>query len=235
MNKTKQIFLVMFFLLLTDISFAQTPLRGTLTLGANIPISDFNNVYKTGVSAEAGILYSLPIPGLDLTLTAGYDGFKYKNEYFTDLVYTNLGVPVSNFDADWNVTDIPIMLGARYKFPMTGFKPYVSGEVGIHIMNFSDRFSGSQVIGSSSNPASLSWKGEVESKTETGFGFAIGAGVEIPVISKLSIDINGKYNYNGITYSKSFEVFRNNNSNFVTPELKNVSYITVRGGVIIDF
>ena len=216
-------------------SKAQTPFRGSLNIGANVPIADFSDVYKTGVSVEAGLFYSLPLIGLDLTLTAGYNGFKFKNEYFTDLVRSNLEVAVRDFAPDWTATDIPVMIGARFKLPVSSIKPYVTGEIGIHVMNFNERFNGSRIIGSSSDPSSFSLSGATESKSKIGFGFAFGAGVEIPIIPKVSIDLGAKYNYNGITYSNSFEVFRNSNSNFINPELKNASYLSVRGGVVLDF
>jgi hypothetical protein len=182
------------------------------------------------------LFYTIPLTPIDLSLTLGYNGFKYKNEYFTELIKTNLLVGVSNFDVSWTATDIPIMVGARYKIPGTSVTPYISGEVGLHLMSFSDRFmKGTRLIGSSSDPSNFSLNGSTESGSETGFGAAIGVGVEIPVAPKINIDINAKYNYAGIIYSNSYTVFRNNNSQFTTIELKNASFFTIRGSIIINF
>lgn len=225
------VFSVLF--LVSSFTFAQTPFKVGLNVGANVPMGEFGDVYKTGVSVEAGLYYSLPVSGLDLSLTAGYNGFKYKNDYFTGLVNTKLGVAVDGFNPEWTATDIPIMVGARYKFPAKSFYPYVSGEIGVHFMSFSDRFNGTKITGNSSNPTTLAWKNATESKSETGFGASFGAGVEIPVAPKISLDLGAKYNYNGISYSKSFEVFRNSGSTFINPELKNATFLSVRGGVVI--
>jgi hypothetical protein len=54
------------------------------------------------------------------------------------------------------------------------------------------------------------------------------------LVPKIGIDINFKYNSSGGVYSKSFEVFRNNNSDFVNPELKSLSYATVRIGLLVS-
>jgi hypothetical protein len=215
-------------------SYSQTPLTLKLTGGMSSPMGDFANVYKSGASVEAGIFYSLPFPGLDLTFTAGYNGFKYKNDYFTGLVTSNLGVAVDNFGYSWTATDIPIMVGAKYMLPAGSMKPYVTGEVGLHLMSFSDRFNGQKLTGNLTNPTTFSYNGATESGSEVGVGTTIGVGIEIPLVPKISLDLNAKYYYAGITYAKSFNVFRNNTSQFTTSELKNLNFITVRGGIVIS-
>ncbi len=55
-------------------SYSQTPVRGNLTVGYNSPFGEFSDQYKGGVSVEAGIFYTVPLTGIDLTLTAGYNG-----------------------------------------------------------------------------------------------------------------------------------------------------------------
>ena len=233
--KKLNIILVVLFTLMFVNSYSQTPLSGSINLGMNVPMSTFGDVYKGGLSGEAGLFYSIPNTGIDMTLTIVYKGFKYKNDYFTGLVNTNLGVGVSTFPFDWSATVIPIMVGARYKFPAGGVKPYISGELGLHMMSFSDRFNGAQIIGNSSNPTTFQFDGTTESGSETGFGMAFGAGVEISVAPKIALDLGAKYNYGGVIYSKSYNVFRNNNSQFTTTELKNTSFVTIRGGVVISF
>jgi hypothetical protein len=233
----KKIGIVVFLLVLfTSIcSYSQTPFRGNLTAGINNPLGNFSNLYKGGVSIEAGLFYSLPLIGIDLTLTAGYNGYKYKNDYFTGLVSTNLGATVSDFNVSWTATDIPVMVGARYKLPVGNIRPYISVEVGLHLVSFADRFNGQRLIGNSSNPTTFQLNGATESGSEIGIGTAIGGGIEIPLVPKVNLDLNVKYNYAGITYSKSYNVFRNSGSQFTTTELKNLNYVTIRGGVVIDF
>jgi hypothetical protein len=223
-------------LLIPVCSYSQTPLRGNLTIGMTNPIGDFSKVYKGGVSVEAGLFYSLPLISLDLTLTAGYNGYKYKNEYFTGLVSSNLGgASVSGFNVSWTATDIPVMVGARLRLPFGTTRPYVTGEAGLHFVSFADRFNGQRVIGNSGSPVTFQLNGSAESGSTIGVGTAIGAGLEIPVFFKVNFDLNVKYNYSSVTYSKSYNVFQSNNSQFTTTEMKSVNYITIRGGIVVDF
>jgi len=230
MKKIKVLVVLVFALVFLTNVQSQTPLKLNLTGGANIPMGDFKNIYKAGVSVEAGGFYSLPMTGIDLTLTLGYNGFTYKNEYFTNLVQTTLGVGVSGFAPSWTATDIPIMVGAKYNFPAKGVSPYIWGEVGLHMLSFKDRLIG-RMIGNSSNPTTINIT--TEQGSETAFGYAIGAGVTIPVAPKIGIDVNVKYNGNSGIYSKSFEVFRNNNSTFINPEMMNMSFLTARAGILL--
>lgn len=233
--KKLSIIFILAVLFSTVSGYSQTPLTVKLTGGINSPMGTFSDVYKSGASIEGALYYSLPFPGLDLSLTAGYNGFKYKNEYFTGLVQSNLSTTVDNFNYSWTATDIPVMVGARFKLPAGNMRPYVTGEIGLHFMSFADRFNGQRLIGnSSSTSTSFSYNGAIESGSETGFGTSIGAGIEIPVAPKISLDLNAKYNYSSLVFSKSFNVFRNSNSQFTTSELKSPNYLTVRGGIVIS-
>ncbi|MBN1632664.1 MAG: outer membrane beta-barrel protein [Ignavibacteria bacterium] len=230
--------LLMLFLLLTlsvGIAFAQSPIKIGANVGGAFPAGTFADVYKGGVSAELVILYTLPVEGLDLSLTAGYSGLQYKYEYFTDEVNTKLNVGVRNPDPEWTASSIPIMLGLRYTIPAGGFNPYLTGELGVQMMSFSDRIAPTRIIGNSSDPTTLDIDNAIESKSETGFGFSVGAGAEIPVAKKISIDLGFKYGYGGIVYSNAYEVFRNNNSQYTAEELKNTGLLSARLGVIIGF
>jgi opacity protein-like surface antigen len=232
MNNIKVLLIAIITFIFLNISYSQTPLSLNLTGGANIPMGDFKNVYKGGLSIEAGVFYNIPLTGLDLTFTAGYDGFTFKNDYFTGLVQTNLGVGVDGFSPSWTATDVPIMVGAKYSIPLLPYSPYIWGEVGVHFLSFKDRLTG-KMTGNTNNPTTINWSNSTESGSETAFGYAIGAGVTMPLVPKVAIDFNVKYNSNGGIYSKSFEVFRNNNSDYINPELKNMSFLTARVGVLV--
>ncbi len=233
MKKFSTLLLVLLsFVFLSNVN-SQTPLKLNLTGGLNVPMGGFNDVYKSGVSIEGGVFYSIPLTGIDLTFTAGYNGFSFRNDYFTNLVQTNLGVPVDGFNPSWTATDIPIMIGAKYNFPLIPFSPYIWGEVGAHMLSFKDRLTGT-MQGNSSSPTTISYQGSTESGSETAFGYAIGGGVTIPLLPKIGLDFNIKYNSNGGIYSKQFTVFRNNNSTFTNPELKNMSFLTTRIGILIS-
>ncbi len=101
------------------------------------------------------------------------------------------------------------------------------------MMKFSDRFKEISMNTSSSNPLHIELNNNTEDASETGFGFAIGAGIEFSVAPKIGLDLGLKYNYAGVVFSKKYTVVRNSNSYFTSEELKNAGYVTARGGLII--
>jgi opacity protein-like surface antigen len=235
MKKAAALFTVIISILFTSVNLYSQDRKVTLGLGANLPMGDFGNSYKAGPSAQLGFVFlSLPILPVDLSISAEYNTFSYKNEYFTDQFKTNLGVTASGFTPDWKATDFSIMLGGRVKLPGLILNPYGEAQVGVHIMNFNQRLTG-QINTSSSDPSNISLAGATESVSETGFGTAIGLGTEISIIPKLTIDLGVKYNYAAVTFSKGYTVFRNTNSQYSSPEMKNVSFITARAGILISF
>ncbi|MCX6156786.1 MAG: hypothetical protein WCK13_03480 [Ignavibacteriota bacterium] len=232
MNNLKVLLTFVITFLFLNITYSQTPLSLNLTGGANIPMGDLKDVYKAGLSIEAGVFYGIPMTGIDLTITAGYNGFTYKNDYFTNLVQTKLGVGVDGFNPSWTATDVPIMVGAKYSIPLLPYSPYIWGEMGVHFLSFKDRLTG-KMTGNMINPTTINWANSLESGSETTFGYAIGAGVTIPLVPKVAIDFNVKYNNNGGIYSKTYEVFRSNSSDYINPELKNMTFITARAGILV--
>lgn len=223
-----------FITIFSSVSFSQGK-KVTFGIGANVPMGDFGNVYKAGPSAQLGFIFlSLPAANTDLSVSAEYNSFSYKNEYFTQQVKTNLGVGTTGFTPDWKATDFSIMAGARLKMQGLVLKPYGEAQVGVHFMNFDQRLTG-KIIGSSSDPSNISLNGATETASETGFSTALGIGTEISVAPKFSFDLGLKYNYAMIKYSNSYTVFLNNNSQYTTLEMKNASFLTVRGGIIVSF
>jgi hypothetical protein len=203
--------------------------------GVNAPVGAFSDVYKTGASAQLGfVFFSLPLVDIDLSASLEYNSFVYKNEYFVNQFRTNLGAAPSGFNPDWSANDYAIMAGARVKLPGLIFHPYAEGQVGIHIISFNQRLSG-QINASSSDPSSVSLNGATESGSETGFGTEFGIGTELSIIPKFTFDVGLKYSFAAITYAKPYTVFRNNNSQYTTSELKNVSFISARAGFVLNF
>lgn len=231
--------LIAFFILLiltASTSIAQSPLRFGGNVGGAFPSGTFSDVYKDGISVELTALYTLPVKDMELTFSAGYNKSKYKNEYFINEIKNKLDVAVVNFNPDWSVSIMPVMLGVRYKFPTKDFTPYISGEAGVQLISFDERFDGTRISDTSSNQRLLYINGGNNSESETGFSAALGAGFEFPAAENVMIDIGFKYNYGTAVYSKSYEIYRNiNNSLYTTEELKNTSFISGRIGVVIDF
>lgn len=217
-------------------NYAQTPLSASLNVGANVLMGDFKKVYNTGASVEAGLFYALKYPGLKFTFTVGYNGFKYNSGYFNDLVRGNTERAVVNYYPDWSAIDIPFMIGARYRAPSDDITVYISGELGVHFINFSSRFNGNRLLGNDTLMTIKFTNDDycTETKMQIGIGASLGAGFEIPVAPKVNLDFGLKYKFCGVTYFKSFEVLTNTGLSFIAPELKNMSYITLKAGVVVD-
>lgn len=233
MKKIISLSVILFLFFVTN-SYSQVPLKFAASIGPNFPNGTFAEVYKSGITAEVSGFYGLPFPGLDLSLTVGYSTFTYKNDYFLNEVRSKLLVVVNNFEPDWVATEIPILIGVRYGVQSPSATPYATGELGVRLMNFSDRFSGAQILANSNNPTSILDLSKVsESKMDIGFGGSLGIGVEIPILPKVDFDISVKYNYSTVTFSKSYNFFRNSNSQYTSEELKGVGYFTFKGGAKI--
>ncbi|MBS1494512.1 MAG: outer membrane beta-barrel protein [Bacteroidetes bacterium] len=234
MKSNKTVLTILLLTILSINSYAQDR-KVSFSAGVNLPVGGFSDIYKAGPSAQIGFVFlSLPLIPLDLSVNAEYNSFGYKNSYFTDQFKTNLGATASGFTPDWMASDFSIMFGGRLKLPGLIVNPYGEAQVGVHFMNFNQRLTG-QINASSSDPSNISLAGATESVSETGVGTSFGVGTEISIIPKLTIDIGVKYNYAGITYSKGYTVFRNNNSQYTSPEMKNASFITTRAGIMISF
>lgn len=221
-------------LLFSTDSFAQDR-KISFSAGANIPVGSFGDQYKAGPSAQIGYVFlSLPIIPIDLSVSAEYNSFSYKNDFFTNEFQTNLGAAASGFNPEWMATDFSLMVGGRLKLPGLILNPYGEVQAGVHFMNFNQRLTG-QINASSSDPSNISLAGATESGNETGVGTSIGLGTEISIIPKITIDLGAKYNYSSIAFSKGYSVFRNNNSQYSTAEIKSASFITARAGIMISF
>lgn len=199
------------------------------------PIFDLQEVYQTGFSAEAGvILFSPPVTPFSITLSAGFNSFKYRPEFFTNSVRSSLGIEVSNFTPDWKVTDIPVMAGIKLKFDRANVIPYIAVEAGVHFLSFNERFNGNEVMLSNTQPSSISLNGVSETASETSFGARIGIGTEVAISTKLNLDFGVKYNYVGATFTKLYKVSASNNSQFISQQRDRFEYITAQLGLIIN-
>lgn len=230
----KKIIFSLIFILITISAYSQIPLKFGAYFGSSFPSGNFSNVYKAGVSLEGVLIYNLPVKGVDLCFSVGYNEFKYKYEYFTNEVLSKLSVWVANPNPEWSASSIPVMVGVRYIFDLKGFNPYFSGELGVNLMTFNSRFAATKIIGSdTSNITTFAFT--KETKTETGFGFALGTGADIPVADKVSVNLGLKYIFGAVVYSTAYNVYRNNLSQYTAEELKNAGFISGRIGILLNF
>ncbi len=160
------VFSLIFFISTESFSQTDIPSDKKIFINAGVagPIFDLQEVYSPGPSVEAGIVvFSPPVTPFDVTISVGYNSFKYRPESFVNTTRTQLGATVNNFSPDWKVTDIPVMAGLKLRFTQLNIIPYASVELGAHFVNFDQRFNGSQVNVSSSDPATVSLDGVTES------------------------------------------------------------------------
>ncbi|MBI5402071.1 MAG: outer membrane beta-barrel protein [Ignavibacteriae bacterium] len=225
------IILMVIFLFKSGIS--QTPLRASILIGASLPLSEFANQYDGGLSFEGGLFYKVPKTDMNITLTAGYNRFNYNKAYFNDLVLKNLGLTTENFTFKWKAEDIPVMLGARIKFPSGKLTPYIGAEAGIHFLKISDRFRGDTIKVGATVPNVFYFNG-VETASETGFGFAFNFGLEYELYPKVNIDVNVKYNYSKINITKTYNVFMTQSLQFTAPPLEKFNSFSLRAGLLVD-
>lgn len=231
--KKSSVIILLIFIFIVKSGISQTPFRASLNIGPNSALSDFSNQYKGGVSVEGGALYSLPKTDIDISLLIGYNSFTYKNEYVNDLVLRNLGLTIDNFTYKWTVNDVPIMAGARFKFPSGTLKPYLTGELGLHFVQFKDRFSGDTMTASNSTPPVIYFS-KIETASEIGFGFGVGFGFEFNLYPKVNLDFGVKYNYGKINCTKVYTIYLNDNNKFTSTALNKLNYFTIRAGLVVD-
>jgi len=173
----KLIISILFALFMVIRLYPQSKFSVNVAGSAAIGTGDFGELYGTGFGGTAALLYTTT-PINDLTLSIGYDKWKNNNLTFTT---------------------IPLMIGMRYYYPLSGVILYIPGYLGLHFTTKETELPtaiiGNEIVG-----------GNIISSSDTFFGFGIGFGVLIPIAPKLNIDINSTFN---------FFCTSNSNSNFI--------------------
>ena len=95
-------------------------------LGLGIPTGDMADAYGTGFCLQGTYLY-LVSPQVRIGGTLGYKYFGLDH-------------------ADGGLSTIPLMFVARYDFPGSGVKPYMGGELGLHIWSVTVKYQGLEVF-----------------------------------------------------------------------------------------
>jgi opacity protein-like surface antigen len=140
-----------------------------LSFALSLPTGDFGDAYNTGVGGNLTFAYSL-YPYLILTGSIGYINWS-GDEGIYDNFYEG--------EADFSVSSVPVLVGARYMFPTTSaFAPYVLGEIGLHFMSYDYE---SSFLGYNFDDSS------------TEFALGLGGGFMYPLSAALSLDVNGRY------------------------------------------
>ena len=181
----KKILITILLLTMYVTGYSQFSTTAGVGIGGNLPYGDFKNLYTMGVSVEGVANYGLPVPGLSITLTTGYNTFNFKNDYINTKI--NQLSTNSQFNESWTLSDIPFMIGVKYIVPdVSKITPYGTAEVGINILSFSSRISGDMNIDSVSGRLQY----PVENKTQISPGLALGIGTELSLLKVITFDLS---------------------------------------------
>jgi outer membrane protein W len=130
--------------------------------GIQIPIGDFSNTAALGLGVNATLEYLFSQKkGIDwsLTVMTGYNHFA-----------ANKDLPEGE---DYSYGDIPILAGLRFYIGKSDFRPYIGGEMGLHLLTITH------------NDAEIS---------DSYFGYAPIVGLKSNFTRSLELDINLKLN-----------------------------------------
>ncbi len=166
----KKLFILLFALvLLVGTTQAQ---KGSMAVGVNagiaLPMGTFGDAVGMGFGGNGEFMYMVN-NNIALTGSVGYLTWAYDDA---------LGF-------DGSFSSIPILFGARYYFGASKTKFYALAKLGIYASTASYTYT-------------YNWFGfnqtEDISVSNSDFGFAFGAGVKLPIGSKLCFDAHAKYN-----------------------------------------
>jgi outer membrane protein W len=187
MKKSRQIIVVL--LLLGTVLSAQSKLGLGVNGGYLSSTGDLKDLFKDGFGGVASVTYNLT-NSFQLSATTGYFGFSFNNDYINDLLREAGYDKTVNLDATLNL--IPIMIGAKYFVGNSQLRPYGCVDLGLHIMSVTVPNAQITSSGVSTNES-----------TETKAGYAIGVGFLYQLSDKISLDVNAKFNGNGLEVNKS--------------------------------
>jgi len=176
-------------LLATALALALTSAQGAdqfragVSAGLSLPISDFGKFFNNGFGGRALFAYEVN-PGIFFTASAGYDRWEVDNQAVNDAIVPVVGVPVA-LAVDGNLRSIPLMIGIRYSPLPKGIQPYLTLQVGMHLLAL--ELSGTVTTGPNVTPlpsTSDSW---------SAFGLAAGLGVALPFSRQWALEISATY------------------------------------------
>ena len=186
------------------------------------PISDFGDLYDNGFGGSVAVMYSLN-DNFQLSLNAGYMQFTFNNAKFNQMLnefYSQYGQSF-NVNVDSKFKIIPIMLGGKYYFTKTIFRPYAALDLGLHIVSVA----GSTVQVNGQTVDAL----KSESKAATAWG--VGVGFLYSVTPAIGIDVQGKLNGNNIEVGTNFSASSGGNSSSQSSN-STVIYFSIAAGIV---
>jgi opacity protein-like surface antigen len=206
MKKVITILFIFFFA--TTIS-AQSKLSLGIDGGLASPSGDVGDLFDSGFGLRVTGHYPLS-SSFELLASAGYYSWSYKEDYFEDIA------PGSKVDA--TLTNIPIVIGANYFLSSGKFRPYLTLELGLHLLSVD--------VPSTSGGVDVN----NTSTSETGTGWGLGAGFLYAISPKLDLNLIAKFNGNNYEFGQSSTSV--SNGVVTTNESSStMTYLTISGGV----
>lgn len=215
MKKIKLVFLTL--LISFSAMFAQSKysigVQGTYASATG----DMKDLFNNGLGGLATFGFNVS-DNIQLSATAGYLKFGFNNDYFNEqLKEAGLNTTV---DVDASLNVIPLMIGGKYFVSSSNFRPYLAADLGLHIMEIT---SSKVTIGGQEMEA-------VGSASETKAAFDFGVGFLYKLSSNLNLDVNGKFNINGLQVKK--EKSMSSGSTTITESSEsNASFFTISAGL----
>lgn len=214
----KKLFSVLFLIgLLVSVSTAQSKFGIRIDGGVALPNGDFGDLYKTGFGGTAALSYELS-ESVELSANTGYLNFSFNDDYLNNLL-KELGSNIT-VDVDAPLSIIPLMIGGRYYFSQSDFKPYAGALLGVHILSISAQ---SVIMGYQ--------KFDIQKEaTETKMAWGVGIGFLYKIGNKLHLNVDAKLNGNSMetTQSRSYD---SGNSYVEESSSSTTTFITITAGL----
>jgi hypothetical protein len=167
----KVLFTVLILLMVVSLTQAQS--KGDMGIAAQagiaLPTGDFGDVYDMGFGGKAVFMYHLN-PNMALTGSAGYLTWSRKSDF-----------------GDGTFGTIPVLAGIRYFLGKGDFKPYLTGEAGLFLSNFSYDVT---IV----NPFTGTTISQTYDDSGSDFGIALGGGFFLPLGKSMKLDVSANYN-----------------------------------------
>ncbi|KAF0141517.1 MAG: hypothetical protein FD122_1509 [Stygiobacter sp.] len=210
--------------------FSVTLLTAQTKLGLGVsgsylnPTGDFGDVYKSGFGGTANLTYDLS-DNFQLSAIAGYSQFSFNNEKYNELLsafFSSFGTEVK-VDIQSKLKIIPLMIGGKYFFSSSNFRPYSELNLGLHLVS----------VDASSIKVNGETLNAVAEQSKSTLGWGLGVGFLYKVAPKVNIDINGKICGNGLEVGTSMS---SSSSGYSESQSSNstVTFFSVSAGLMFE-
>jgi len=224
-NKTREVMkrikLAVLFIILTGTFISAQSKFGIGVGGAFVsPTGDFADVYENGFGGTVALTYDLT-NSLQLSFSSGYSQLSFNNDRVNEIL-SAFGLNV-NIDVDSKLKLIPVMAGVKYFFTESEFKPYVSADLGLHIISIS--------------ASSIKIAGEpydvVAEESKTSAAWGIGAGFLYKIAPTISVDVNAKINGNNLEVGTS-NSYSGSDYSYSETSKSTMTFFTISAGILFE-